>query len=210
MKKLLSILFLLSSLLSAYAQMFREDGWNYYFDYDHRVVVRSCIACTEDYQDLWNGDIVRLIGDYVYIYYNGSLITQGNRVWLEHTGHYTVERGSWQYLVDANGNMTGVSGKVVDILWNGVARVKRGDYYYLYTLDGSRLGTILSDEPIDVYWDGTYVFHQGGYYYLADESGDRVGGSYSETEPTIMSSGNWRVTRSGRTYMITSSGTIVY
>jgi len=196
---------LILSLLCAFsiqAQTFREDGYSYYYDADHRVVVRSCVECEENYQDLWNGDYVRLINDYVYIYRGNSRVTYGTRVWLEHTGHYTISINGTMYLVDSDGYRTGLYGDIIDILWNGVARVNRGDYWYLYTTDNRRLGSVYSDEKITLYHNGYYCIHMGDYYYVAAPSGYRIGSTYSTEEPDLMNNGQWRCYRGGRTYLV--------
>lgn len=210
--------FLLSALVAllmatacpAQAQTYREDGYDFFYDYEHRIVRRSIVACTYDNQDLWNGDYVRIINGSVYIYRNGYRILYGSSIWLTHTGHYIVERGNYQYLYDEDGDYWTVSGNDINILWNGVYSVQRGDSWYLYTADGNRLGYVYSLESFKIYWNGYYCLYRGGYYYLADESGDLISGSYSDTEPSLLDNGTWRVHRGNYSYVIDSDGSRVY
>jgi len=189
---------------------YREDGYEYLYDYDHRVVIRECTFCSEDHQVLWNGDVVRIINDNTYIYRDGRQLTWGNRVWLEHNGMYTVERGDWQYLIDRDGDMTGLSGKVLEMLWDGTVSTKRGDYHYLYTTGNSRLGNAYSLDKIEIYWNGYYGIRQASRYCVADEDGYMMNSLWSESMPELMGNGLFRVERNGRTYLVDTDGTIRY
>lgn len=195
---------------SAGAQTYYDEEYNYLFDYDHRVVVRKAVEACEDYQDLWNGDYVRLRNDRVYIYRNGSSFTYGDKVWLMHNGRYIVRRSGYEYLLDGSACTTGVSGDVVDLLWNGICRVKKGSYWYLYTDDGCRLGSIYSEEKITPYWNGTYCYYSGSYYRVADAGGYYINNSYSDREPVLLDSGNYRVWRGDYSYVIDDDGDKVY
>lgn len=207
MKKLVALIVLsLSWTLSLTAQNYYEDGYRYLYDYDHRVVVRACVEVTEDYQDLWNGDYGRVIGDYVYIYRNGSRVTYGNRIWLEPTGYYTVERGDYYYLVDSNGYKTGLSGKNIYTLWNGIYVVLRGDYWYLYEADGTRLGNAYSKDEITIYWNGYYCVHVGSYYYVYGPDGYRLSSIYSDDEPTLTSAGYFLCQHGAYSYLYDTNG----
>lgn len=214
MKKCFYLLLLAVSVIcgTLRAQTYQEDGYSYYYSYDHRVVVRSCVECTDHYQDLWNGDHVRIINGTVYIYRGNTRVTYGDRVWLEHTGNYTVERGGTMYLQDDDGNNTGVYGTVIDVLWNGICRVKRSNgYWYLYTRNNQRLGSIYSTEKIGIYWNGYYSYRtQDGYYRVADDDGDQMSNSYSEEEATLTNGGNFTCLRNGSYYTIDTSGRRVY
>ncbi len=201
-----SIALMLLCSLSIYAQNYYEDGYRYLYDYDHRVVVRSCVEVTEDYQDLWNGDYGRVLNDYVYIYRNGSRITYGNRIWLEHTGYYTVKRGNYFYLVDSEGYNTGLSGNNIYVLWNGIYVVLRGNYWYLYTYDGSRLGSAYSTEEITIYWNGYYCVRINNYYYVYGPDGYRISGIYSDDEPTLTNAGYFRCTHGNYSNLYDTDG----
>lgn len=188
------------------AQTYEEDGYRYLYDYDHRVVVRKAVVCDEDYQDLWNGDYVRLNGNHKFIYRNGSRFTYGEKVWLMHNGRYIVRFGDYEYLLDEDGNRSGVYGNTVNLYWTGVCGVQRGGNWYLYTTNGYRLGSVYSNEEFSVYWNGTYVYQVGSYYYVADSDGNQIPNTYSDEEPDLLNSGNYRVYRSGHTYIIDPSG----
>lgn len=193
----------------ANAQTYYENGYKYLYDYDHRIVVRECVACTEDYQDLWNGDYVRLRNNRVYIYSNGTQVTWGDRVWLEHTGQYTVKRGSNMYLQDAYGNDTGVWGNNIYVFWNGVCSVTRGNNRYLYTSNNYRLGSVYSNDDIYIYWNGYYAYHTN-YWHIADPDGQTVSNTYSDEAPDLTSAGYFKCYRNGQTYLIDTRGNRVY
>lgn len=207
MKRIVFLAFITLYIGIVSAQTFHEDGYVYYYDYDHRVVVREMVACTEDYQDLWNGDYVRIIGDYVYIYRNGNRITYGDKIWLEHTGDYTVQRGNYMYLLDSDGNNWGVSGNTINLLWNKVCEVEKGDYWYLYTRDGDRIGNVYSTGRFDLFWNGYYGYQTGDIYYrIADENGYYVTNTYSEKDPDLTNAGYFRVYRGNSSYLVDTNG----
>lgn len=212
MRRLLNLMLLTLLTATAFAQNYGESGYDYYYDYDHRIVTRSCVSCTEDYQDLWNGDYVRLFGGYVYIYHNGKQILWGNKVWLEHTGDYTVEQSGYQYLHDSEGHRFGPWGNTIIALWNGNYVVKRSGYWYLYDGEGNRVGNIYSseDERIKIYWNGYYVAKQGGYFYIFSPKGERINGAYSTEEPLLMNSGNFKCLKGGSYYLVDTDGRTVY
>ena len=205
-KSLVFFLLALAFSLSLTAQSYYEDGYRYLYDYDHRIVVRACVEVTEDYQDLWNGDYARIQGNYMYIYRNGSKITYGNNIWLEHTGYYTVKRGNYYYLVDSDGYNTGLSGNNIYVLWNGIYVVQKGDYWHLYTYDGSRLGNAYSKEEITIYWNGYYCVNVGSYYYVYGPDGYRVGSIYSEDAPTLTNAGYFRCKHGTYSYLYDTNG----
>lgn len=91
----------------------KRSAQTHFFDYDHRVVIRSSVSCDTEGQDLWNGDYVRLSGNYVYIYRGRTKITYGENIWLIHTGDYIAARSGWEYLFDSDGNKTGLYGEII-------------------------------------------------------------------------------------------------
>ncbi len=187
----------------ASAQTYYDEDYDFLYDYDHRIVVRKPVACTQDYQDLWNGDYVRLSGSTVYIYRGSSRFTYGESVWLMHNGQYIVSSGGYKYLLDENGRRSRVYGREIRMFWNGVCQAYSGSYWQLYTSDGDRLGNIYSYEPIKIYWNGTYCYKSGSYYEIADERGYRISGAYSDKEPILLNSGDYRVWRGSYAKIVT-------
>lgn len=209
------ILLITLALLSVWSGMqaqlsFREDGFDYLYDYDHRVVVRSCYRCDENYDVLWNGDMVKVINDYIYIYRGHDRITWGDKVWLEHNGMYTVKRGGYMYLIDEDGDMTGVSGNVINLLWDGIADVTRGSVHYLYKTNGNRFGNAFSHEDILIYWNGWYGVQVNGRYYVADTSGTTQYSIWSDVMPELMANECFRVERNGWTYLVDTDGGLIH
>lgn len=196
--------------MSAQPGYYHDDEYRHLYNHEHRVVVRRAVEVRYDYQDLWNGDYGRDINGTIYIYRNGDRITYGDRVWLMFNGSYIIKRGDTEYLLDSDGDRTGVHGDEINLFWNGIAHVRRGDYYYLYTRDGSRMGYVYSDEDFELNWDGTYIYHSGGYWRIADREGSYITNSYSEEPPKLLDSGNYRIWRSGRSFIIDSDGDRVY
>lgn len=212
MKRLFFVSLLTLLSVAAFSQSYGEDGYTYYYDYDHRVVVRSCIACNMDYQDLWNGDYVRVISDYVYIYRDGKRVLYGNKVWLEHTGDYTVQLGDYLYLYDSDGRRKGPYGQMIYALWNGCYTVKQSGYWYLYDNDGDRISGIYSsgDYDIKIFWNGYYLIKQGEYYYVYKPDGTRLSAAYSTEEPLLMNSGSFRCLQGGYYNLIDTDGRRVH
>lgn len=209
MKKLLIIIGLaLASLMQA--QTYGEPGYEFLYDYDHRVVIRSTVECKEEYQGLWNGDYVRLKSGHVYIYRNGQSLLLGDKVRLEHTGQYVVDRGGRLYLYDAQGRNTDAWADELTVLWNKCICVRRGNLYYLLNETGRRIGNVYSDKPIILYWNGYYAVYQGGRYYIVNPDGEKVSGCYSDKEPELIPGGYFRVVRSSMYYLVDTKGNKVY
>ncbi|MBQ0077708.1 MAG: hypothetical protein KBS55_03620 [Bacteroidales bacterium] len=208
-KRILLALAGLMMSIAANAQVFHEEGYDYFYDYDHRVVLRSTVVCEEEMQDLWNGDYVRLNG-YVYIYRGRTKITYGDKIWLIHTGYYIVERSGWQYLIDPDGNKTGVYGDIVNPTMSDAVAVYKSGWWYLYTSDGYRMGNIYSETEPSAYWNGYYSYQSGGYYRIATPDGESISVTYSDERPTLTNAGLFRVSRGGNYYLIDTEGNRVY
>lgn len=209
--RIITALFALMLALASNAQTpYHEDGYSYYFDYDHRVVVRSTVVCDTEGQDLWNGDYVRLNGGWVYIYRGRDKVTYGDKVWLIHTGDYIVSRGGWEYLIGPDGDKTGLYGETVNPTLSDALTVYRGGWWRLYTRDGERMGNICSEIEPAPYWNGYYSYYSGGYYRIATPDGESVSGTHSEEKPTLTAAGTFRVCRGGNYYFIDTDGNRVY
>lgn len=208
-KRIITALACLLAAFAANAQTFHEGGYSYFFDYDHRVVLRSTVVCDTNMQDLWNGDYVKINGC-VYIYRGNTKITYGDKIWLIHTGDYIVQRSGWEYLIDSDGNKTGVYGETVNPTLSDALAVYKGNWWYLYTRDGYRLGNIYSEiEPV-AQWNGYYTYLSGGYYRVATPDGRSISGTHSEELPTLTNAGTFRVLRGGRYYFVDTDGNRVY
>ena len=209
-KRIFTVLIAFIAAVAANAQVFHEDGYSYYFDYDHRLVIRSTVICDTEGQDLWNGDYVRLSGNYVYIYRGRTKITYGENIWLIHTGDYIVARSGWEYLFDSDGNKTGLYGEIIKPTLSDALTVYRGGWWYLYTRDGRKMGNIYSEIEPSAYWNGYYSYFSGGYYRIATPNGESISGSYSDEVPTLTNAGTFRVLRGGNYYFIDTDGKRAY
>lgn len=209
-RRIFTVLIAFIAAVAANAQVFHEDGYSYFFDYDHRVVIRSSVSCDTEGQDLWNGDYVRLSGNYVYIYRGRTKITYGENIWLIHTGDYIVARSGWEYLFDSDGNKTGLYGEIIKPTLSDALTVYRGGWWYLYTRDGRKMGNIYSEIEPSAYWNGYYSYFSGGYYRIATPNGESISGSYSDEVPTLTNAGTFRVLRGGNYYFIDTDGKRAY
>lgn len=208
---MLTVLMLLTSVGQLQAQdYYVPDGYTGYYDYDHRVVIRSTIKCTEHYQDLWNGCYVKTSGDYVYIYDGSDRVVYGTDVWLDHNGWYIVstDGDNTERLLDEDGDYHGTWGYDIRPMWTGMYQCLLGGYWKLYDAYGNYQG-VYSDEPIQIFWNGYYSYHLGSYEYVADENGDRVNGIYGDYI-SLMNNGNFRCQRGDYYYMYDTDGYRVY
>ena len=77
------------------AQYVVNDRYDLWFeDSGYEVTTRKAVACTDNYQDLWNGCYVRTSGRTIYVYRNGSSILYGDEINLLYNGYYRVRRSS--------------------------------------------------------------------------------------------------------------------
>ena len=118
MKRIIILLILLLAGTGLNAQYVVSDRYDLWFeDSGHEVTTRKSILCSEDYQDLWNGCYVRLIGRKIYIYNSSnSSVLYGDEINLIYNGYYRVKRSGTWYLADPEGDLVdGIYGK--DILY---------------------------------------------------------------------------------------------
>lgn len=166
---------------------------------------RSEVACTEDWQGLWNGNHVRLINGRIYIYdYDGDTVTWGDEVYLLANGSYKVRRNDNWRIYDREGVTTGIWGHEILYWWNGCYCVRVNDIWRVYDADGDHLG-VWSREYIELLWNGTYLYIINGRYYVADASGDRISGIWGD-RVELMDNGLYRCTRNGRNYFYDERG----
>ena len=106
MKRLYSFLLALMACLTMQAQYVVNDRYDLWFeDSGHDVTTRKSVACTDNYQDLWNGCYVKTSGSRIYIYRNNSSILYGDEINLMYNGYYRVRRGKTWYLADEDGDL---------------------------------------------------------------------------------------------------------
>ena len=101
-----TLLVALTASLTMSAQYVVSDKYRLWFeDSGHEVTTRKAVWCTEDYQDLWNGCMVKTSGQRIYIYRNNSSILYGDQINLLYNGYYRVRRGNTWYLADEDGDL---------------------------------------------------------------------------------------------------------
>lgn len=216
MKRLVTFL-MLALLLPAnglfaqeYYDYYVPPGYNAHYDYDHQVLQRKMIYCDEDYMDLWNGNYVRIINGYAYIYnQNNSRILYGKDVRLVSSGCYWVNYGDdiWK-LYDADGDYTGLWGYDFITLWNGNYEIYVGGYWKLHDSNYNYMG-VYSSESIELCWNGYYIYKVGySQYRVVDEDGDYVG--IWGDKISLMHNGNFRAISGNTSYIYDKRGDRVY
>ena len=102
MKRIVIILLALMAWTGLKAQYVISDKYDLWFeDTGHEVTTRKSILCSEDYQDLWNGCHVRLIGRKIYIYdSSNSSVLYGDEITLLDNGNWKCIRGKYVSYVE--------------------------------------------------------------------------------------------------------------
>ena len=197
MKRIIILLISLLAGTGLNAQYVVSDRYDLWFeDSGHEVTTRKSILCSEDYQDLWNGCYVRLIGRKIYIYNSSnSSVLYGDDINLIYNGYYRVKRSGTWYLADPEGDLVdGIYGK--DILyypWGYVAVQRSSGYWDVYHCSGRKVD-FYSDESPYIFWNGCWCIKQGSYWYACDGDGDKIDGVYGD-KITLLDNGNWKCIR---------------
>lgn len=197
MKKLYTILLALVASVTLQAQYVVSDKYDLWFeDSGNEVTTRKSVACTEDYQDLWNGCYVRVIGRRIYIYENGSSILYGDEINLLYNGYYRVRRSGTWYLIDAKGNtVDGIYGKQIYYYpWGYVAVQRSSGYWDTFHCSGRKLDFYSDEDPL-IYYNGCWGVRHGNKWYVYDQNGRQIDDVYGEQVSLI--NGRWKCTNNG-------------
>lgn len=163
------------------------------------------VPCTQEWQELWNGCHVRLIGNRVCIYDDrDDRIISGEAVSLMPSGDYKVRLGDYWRIYTSRGDWTAIYGTEIYAWEHGFYCVRQSDMWRVYTRDGDRL-MIWSREHISQLWNGCFLYEQGGKYYVADEKGDRIFNVWGDSVD-LMDNGLFRCSRGGRYYYVDREG----
>lgn len=196
MKKLLLAAVMMACLTATQAQYVVSDNYNLHFENTgHEVITRKPVACTENYQDLWNGCYVRTSARTVYIYRNNSSILYGDEINLLYNGYYRVRRGNTWYLADKNGDLVnGIYGKGIYYFPYGYVTIQRSSGSWdIYHSSGRKVECYSNESPF-IFWNGCFLIKQGRYWYAVDENGDKIDGVYGDTV-TLLENGRWKCVR---------------
>lgn len=196
MKRLYLCLLALLTYTVMSAQYVVSDKYDVWFeDTDYSIVTRKPQWCTEDYQDLWNGCYVRVIGSRIYIYDNGSSILYGDEINLLYNGYYRVKRSGTWYLCDPQGNtVSGIYGKnLLYYPWGFVAVERSSGYWDVYHCSGKKLDFYSYESPY-IYSNGCWGVRHSNYWYAYDKDGNQISGVYGDSI-SLTSNGRWKCTR---------------
>ena len=71
----------LTACMGLQAQYAYNDNYNVWFEgTDSEIATRKTVWCTEDYQDLWNGNHVRITNGRVYVKDGSSTVVYGDEI----------------------------------------------------------------------------------------------------------------------------------
>lgn len=196
MKKILLAAVMMAYLAATQAQYVVSDNYNLHFENTgHEVTTRKSVACTDNYQDLWNGCYVRTSARTVYIYCNNSSILYGDEINLLYNGYYRVRRGETWYLADENGDLVdGIYGKEIYYFPYGYVTLQRSSGSWdIYHCSGRKVECYSNESPF-MFWNGCFLIKQGSYWYAVDKNGDKIDGVYGDTV-TLLDNGRWKCVR---------------
>ena len=130
------------------------------------------LECVEDWQELWNGCHVRLLGDRVRVVTpSGDMIVSGERVFLTSNGKYEVKNGGVWSVRDRDGGFTTLSGMDVFYWSEGFYGIKVGDFWRLYDEKGDMVGNIWG-EHLTIYPNNLIKATRNGMTFYYDWQGN--------------------------------------
>ena len=130
------------------------------------------LECLYEWQELWNGCHVRLLGDRVQIVNRrGDTVVSGDRVFLTSNGRYEVKNGGVWSVRDADGGFTTLSGMDIFYWSEGFYGIKVGSFWRLYDEDGDFVGNIWG-EHLTLYQNNLIRAERNGRYYYYDYQGN--------------------------------------
>lgn len=130
------------------------------------------LECLYEWQELWNGCHVRLLGDRVQIVNRrGDTVVSGDRVFLTSNGRYEVKNGGVWSVRDADGGFTTLSGMDIFYWSEGFYGIKVGSFWRLYDEDGNFVGDIWG-EHLTLYQNNLIRAERNGRYYYYDYEGN--------------------------------------
>lgn len=196
MKRFYTCILALIACVSIQAQYVVSDKYDLWFeDTDHELTTRKSVACYDNYQDLWNGCMVKTSGQRIYIYRNNSSILYGDQINLLYNGYYRVRRGNTWYLADEDGDLVdGIYGKDMYYYPFGyVAVLRSSGYWDIFHCSGRKVNCYSNESPY-IFWNGCFLIKQGTYWYAVDADGNKLDGVYGD-QVTLLNNGSWKCVR---------------
>lgn len=196
MKRFITLLIALLACTAMFGQYVVSDKYRLWFeDSGNEVITRKPVECDEDYQDLWNGAVVRVMSRRIYIYRDGYSILYGDEINLLYNGYYRVRRGSTWYLADPDGDLVdGIYGKeILYYPWGYVAVKRSSGYWDVYHCSGRKVEFYSDDSPY-IYWNGCWGVIHGKYIYIYDGNGRQLSGVYGDSV-WLLNDGRWKCIR---------------
>ena len=178
MKRIFLFLMALMACRAASAQYVVSDRYMLWFeDTGYEVTTRKSIPCDEDYQDLWNGNMVRVRGGRIYIYDASYSILYGDEINLLYNGYYRVRRGRTWYLANPDGDLVdGIYGEEICYYpWGYVSVRRSAGYWDVYHCSGWKVD-FYSDESPYIFYDGSWGVRHGRNWYAYDSDGPQIDG----------------------------------
>lgn len=130
------------------------------------------VECLTEWQELWNGCHVRLLGDRVQVVTrSGNVVVSGDRVFLTSNGRYEVKNGGVWSVRDADGGFTTLSGMDIFYWSEGFYGIKVGSFWRLYHENGDFVGNVWG-EHLTIYPDNRIRAERNGRYYYYDYQGN--------------------------------------
>lgn len=203
MKRICLLLVVLTASLAASAQYVVSDKYMLWFeDTGHELTTRKSVSCDEDYQDLWNGDIVRIRNRRVYIYSGSYSILYGDDINLLYNGYYRVRRGSTWYLAEPDGDLVdGIYGKnILYFPWGYVTVQRSAGYWDVFHCSGRKLDFYSDEDPV-IFYDGSWGVRHGKLWYVYDSNGRQIDGVWGESI-TLTPNGRWKCVNNGYVWYV--------
>ena len=193
MKRIFYIVFFaLTACLTMQAQYAYNSNYDVWFEgTDSEMATRKIVWCTENYQDLWNGNYVRITNGRVYVKDGSSTVVYGDEIGLLYNGCYKVRNGNTWYLYDADGDKVGgVYGEeILYYPFNYVACKKGRNLWYVYRCNGEKLSFYSEVSP----WicsNECWIVQQGSRQYGIDQNGNKISGVYGDDVSLV--NGRWK------------------
>ena len=196
MKRIYSFILALMAYLTMQAQYVVSDRYDLWFeDSGYEVTTRKSVACTDNYQDLWNGCYVRTSGRTIYVYRNGSSILYGDEINLLYNGYYRVRRSGTWYLADEDGDLvSGIYGKQILYMPFSYVTVQRNSGHWdIFHCSGRKVECYSQESPY-IFRNGYFLIKQGTYWYAVDDTGRKLDGVYGD-DVSLLNDGRWKCVR---------------
>lgn len=192
MKRIYFFCMALMACMSIQAQYLYNSNYDVWFEgTSSEMATRKTVWCTEDYQDLWNGNYVRIYNGRVHVKEGSSTVVYGDEIGLLYNGYYKVKNGNTWYLYDEEGDKVGgVYGEeILYYPFNYVACKKGSNLWYVYRCNGEKLN-FYSDVSPWICSNECWIVQQGSKQYGIGQDGYKLSGVYGDD--VSMTNGRWK------------------